>query len=307
MSKVLSKKQIRARRLAQSIAAAIAVLAIIVFYLIMTQSGHWLVDDDEFEHAKWVAILDGQSADLERTDFAANLFANGKVDSVLILGRRCLRNRNNAEFYADEFMQQGAFDSTAVFLAPHDDPSTIGEAYTIIPWLKKHKADTVLLLTSAPATHRVKRIFETLSGETPVYKTVDIHHYQFTADSWYSNRESRKNWLREWLATAASFIDLWPAGELTAGDSAYYKPIVSLKEYEQRKNPVVNLQSLIPKVQEKIKTTLSADTSATDTAKVNTEKLDKEKTEPAKDSVKTDSKKESDKKDSTKKESSAKK
>lgn len=285
MSKPLSKKQIRARRIAQSIAAAIAVLAIIVFYLIMTQSGHWLVDDDEFEHVKWVAVLDGQSADLERIDYAANLVSNDKADSILILGRRCLRNRTNAEFYAEEFMQQGAFDSSAVFLAPHDDASTIGEAYTIIPWLKKHKADTVLLLTSAPATRRVKRIFQTLSGETPVYKTVDIHHYQFNADSWYSNRESRKNWLREWLATAASFIDLWPAGELTAGDSTYYKPIVSLKEYEQRKNPVVNLQSLIPKVQEKLKAPITADTAAVDAEKVNTEK-----TEPAKDSVKTDSK-----------------
>lgn len=292
MSKTLSKKQIRARRLAASIAGAAAVLAIIVFYLIMTQSGHWLVDDDEFEHAKWVAVLDGQSADMERIDFAANLMSNGKVDSVLILGRRCLRNRNNAEFYTEEFMQQGSFDSSAVFLAPHDDASTIGEAYTIIPWLKKHKADTVLLLTSAPATHRVKRIFETLSGETPVYKTVDIHHYQFSADSWYSNRESRKHWLREWLATAASIFDLWPAGELTAGDSTYYKPIVSLKEYEQRKSPVVNLQSLIPKVQEKLKTTVTADTATADTLKVNTEK-----TEPAKDSVKTESKTES-KKDS---------
>lgn len=305
MSKALSKKQIRARRIAQSVAAAVVVFAIIVFYLVMTQSGHWLVDDDEFEHAKWTVVLDGQSADMERIDFAANLMANGKTDSVLILGRRCLRNRTNAEFYADEFMQQGAFDSNAVFLAPHDDASTIGEAYTIIPWLKKHKADTVLLLTSAPATHRVKRIFETLSGETPVYKTVDIHHYQFNADSWYSNRESRKNWLREWLATAASFIDLWPAGELTAGDSTYYKPIVSLREYEQRKNPVVNLQSLIPKVQEKLKAPIIVDTTATDTAKAFTEK-----TEPAKDSVKTETKTDSksdSKKESEKKDSSAKK
>lgn len=252
MSNTLSKKKIRAKRLAVTIAATLIVVLVAVFYLIMTQSGHWLVDDDEFKHATWVAVLDGQSADMERTDFAANLLANGKVDSVLILGRRCLRNRNNAEFYIDDFMRQGAFDSNAVFIAPHDDASTIGEAYTIIPWLKKHKADTVLLLTSAPATHRVKRIFKKLSGDSPVYLTVDIRHYQYTADSWFTNRESRKNWFREWAALAVSYVDLWGTGTLTPADSQFYQRISSLKNYEDQKNPTIDLQSLLPKVEEKM-------------------------------------------------------
>lgn len=266
MSKILSKKQIRFRRIILSFIALLIILAVGFFYLIITESGHWLVDDDDFEHATWVAILDGQSADMERIDYAAELLANGKVDSVLILGRRCLRNRSNAEFYADEFMQQGSFDSNAVFLVPHNDPSTITEAYTIIPWLKKHKADTVLLLTYAPATHRVKRIFEKLSGESPVYKTVDIHHYQYNAETWYTNRESSKNWLREWAALAVSFIDLWSAGTLTAADSTYYKPIVSLREFEAQRNPIIDLQSLLPSVQKKIEETIkdSLNTSTQD-------------------------------------------
>jgi len=247
LGKALSKKQIRARRIAMSIAAFLVVVAIAFFYLVMTESGHWLVDDDQFEHANWVAVLDGQSADLERIDYAADLIASGKVDSIVILGRRCLRNRNNAEFYAEEFMRLGSFDSNAVFLAPHDDASTIGEAFTIIPWFKKHKADTVLLLTSAPASHRVKRIFEKLSGDSPVYLTVDIHHYQYDANSWYTSRESRKSWLREWAALAASYFDLWNSGELTAADSLYYKRIKNLKDYEDQKNPVVDLQSLVAK------------------------------------------------------------
>ncbi|MCQ2103122.1 MAG: YdcF family protein [Fibrobacter sp.] len=262
MPKKLSKKQVRFRRILASAALVIAILAVIFFYLIITQSGHWLVEDDEFEHATWVAVLDGQSADMERIDYAADLLTNGKVDSVLILGRRCLRTRNNSEFYADEFMQQGNFDSNAVFLVSHNDPSTITEAFTLIPWLKKHKADTVLLLTYAPATYRVKRIFEVLSGDSPVYKTVDIHHYQYNADSWYTNRESRKNWLREWAALAISYVDLWGVEPLTVADSTYYKPIVTIKDFEAQKNPVVDLQSLLPTVQKKIEETVS-DTSAT--------------------------------------------
>lgn len=260
------------------VAAAIAT-AVVLFYLVMTESGHWLVSDDDFDHVKWVVILDGQSADLERSDFAANLVLQGKADSVVILGRRVFRDKSNAEFYADDFMQSGNFDSNAVFISSHDDPSTLSEALTVIPWLKKHKADTVLLLTSASATRRVKRIFNVLSGEHPVYLTTDIHHYHYNADSWYADRESSKNWLREWAALAVSYYDLWNVDSITVADSTFYKPIVSVKEFEAQKNPVVDLQSLLPKVKDKIEEAVrdsipenSNDSTLTDSAKADSTK-----------------------------------
>ena len=271
MTKLPTKKQIQKKKIILSIVAAAAVLLVIAFYLIMTQSGHWLIDDDEFEHVKWAVVLDGQSADMERTDLAAELMASGKVDSVLILGRRILRNRSNAELYLEDFMRLGDFDSNAVYIARHDDPSTIGEAYTIIPWLKKRKIDTVLILTGASSTYRVKRIFSKLSGDTPVYLTKDVHHYFYNADSWYTNRESRKEWLRGWAALAVSYIDLFRAGNLTAEDSFYYKPIISAKEYEAEKNPIVDLQSLLPKEPQKIietaVDTVKKDTTVSDSTK----------------------------------------
>lgn len=268
MAKLPTKKEIQKKKIIYSAIAGGVLLLVIAFYLVMTQSGHWLVDDDEFEHVKWAVVLDGQSADMERIDAAADLVASGKVDSVLILGRRILRNRSNAEFYLEDFMRLGSFDSNTVFIARHDDPSTIGEAYTIIPWLKKHNADTVLLITGAAATHRVKRIFNVLSGESPVYLTTDIHHYQYNADSWYSSRESRKEWLRNWLSLAASYFDLMPAGNLTAADSFYYKPIVSAKEFEIEKDAIVDLQALLPKVQEKVEEPAPADTTKADSTAV---------------------------------------
>ena len=273
MTKLPTKKQIQKKKIILSIVAVAAVLLVIAFYLIMTQSGHWLIDDDEFEHVKWAVVLDGQSADMERTDLAAELMASGKVDSVLILGRRILRNRNNAELYLEDFMRLGDFDSNAVYIARHDDPSTIGEAYTIIPWLKKRKIDTVLILTGATSTYRVKRIFSKLSGDTPVYLTKDVHHYFYNADSWYTNRESRKEWLRGWAALAVSYIDLFRAGNLTAEDSFYYKPIISAKEYEAEKNPIVDLQSLLPKEPQKIIET-AVDTVKKDTTVSNSTKKD---------------------------------
>ena len=256
MSKILKSDKSSQKKKNFSIGIALLILLAIaiITYIIFEKSGHWLVQDDNFEHVKWVAILDGQSADLERSDFAANLLNEGQADSVLILGRRVYRDRSNSEYYADDFMKLGAFDSNAVFLVPHNDPSTISEAYSLVPWLKKHNADTVLLLTSAASTYRVKRIFQKLSGNSPVYITKDIHHVTYNPNCWYSNRESRKDWLRGWAALFASYLDLFNTDTLEAVDSSYYKPIKSYAEYKREFRSNVNLQKLLPKIEDKIKT-----------------------------------------------------
>lgn len=213
-------------------------------YVVVEKSGKWLVVNDEFEHATWAVILDGQSANMERNDYVADLKAQGKVDSVLILGRRVYRDKSNVDFYAEDFMRLGKFNPATIFLVRHDDPSTLSEACTIIPWLKKHKADTVLLVTAAPATRRAKRIFETLSGDSPVYVTADIgYKQQYIADAWIFNRESRKSWLREWFALAHSYLDLAGAYPLSESDSTYFSKIRSIAE-EEKDEPVIDLFNL---------------------------------------------------------------
>ena len=111
----------------------IVLLVLALVYIAIEKSGHWLVIDDDFEHATWAVILDGQSANMERNDYVADLLAERKVDSVLILGRRVYRDKSNVDFYAEDFMRLGKFDPATIFLVRHDDPSTLSEACTIIP------------------------------------------------------------------------------------------------------------------------------------------------------------------------------
>ena len=310
MSKgLLNKKKKNYAKLVRKaliIAVSTAILAVIALYIVFTKSGQWLVNDDEFKHVKWVVILDGQSADMERNDFAAELVAQGKADSVLIMGRRVLRDRSNADFYSDDFLRHSSIDSTALFLAPHDDPSTISEAYTIIPWLKNRKADTVLLLTTAAATARVSNIFKTLAGEKPVFLTTDIHHYLYDANTWYVNRESRKNWLREWAALLYSKFELSGLDTLTAADSTYYAPIRSVSE-EKKMEPVVDLQKFLKqansKTQEVIESAAKDTTSKAKKDSVKTESKTEPKKDEAKKDVKKDEPKKDEKKDSKKEES----
>lgn len=220
----------RRRRFHIGVILGVLFLILLLFvYLFIGRSGYWLVDDDSFEHVSWVAILDGQTADMERSDYTLKIMEEGKADSVLILGRRVFRDKNNADYYADDFMRSGNIDSGRVFLFRHNDPSTLEEALSIVPWFKSKNVDTVLLITSAAASNRAKHIFTTLAGEKPVFITVDIQHYLYNSKNWFFERESRKIWLREWFALFNSYYDLWNVDSLVI-DSLKIPDIKSLKE-----------------------------------------------------------------------------
>lgn len=213
MSRILENRelslQMKKRKRKRTLAFLFSALVLLVafFYLIVVKSGAWLVQDDTFTHVSWVVILDGQTADMERSDFAEKLLSENRADSVLVLGRRVFRDKSNADFYAEDLLRTG-LDSSRIFICRHNDPSSIEEALSIIPWLKSRTKSPVLLLTSAPASRRVAHLFNTLSGGSPLFITTDIHHFSYDAKNWTASRESRKLWLRETLALIHSFWDL---------------------------------------------------------------------------------------------------
>ena len=215
----IRKEKRRAKIVTRTRIVVAVVLCILLFYVLVSYSGHWLVRDDSFEHVNWVVVLDGPSGDLERSDYAAKLVREGKADSVLILGRRVFRDKNNADFYAEDMEEVGGVDPSRIYIYRHDDPSTIEEAVSVIPWFKRRAPkDTVLLLTAAPATRRAAFLFNTLSGGHPAFITVDLHDWRYNAKTWIFEREARKNWLREWAAILNAKWDLLGVDTLLVSD-----------------------------------------------------------------------------------------
>lgn len=186
----------------------VVVVLIILGYIGVRFSGKWLVLNQPFEHVDWAVVLDGQSADLERTDYAVDLLLAQKVDSVVVLGRRVFRDRSNADFYWEDMQRQGDVDMGRVLLLRHNDNSSIEEAGSIIPALKLRDADTVLLITRGAASRRVNRIFNHLSGGSPVFITTNLEDPYYNARTWIHHRESRKVWIKEWASYLASFVEL---------------------------------------------------------------------------------------------------
>lgn len=236
------KRRVRAGLVIVSVFLAVG----FIVYLFLSRSGFWLVQDDSFEHVPWVFVLDGQTADLERTRFAGDLLLSGRADSVLIYGRRIFWDKNNADFYAEDLMRSGNIDASRIFLFRHDDPSTIEEAYSSIPWMKERGIDSVLLVTSAAASKRVKQIFETLGGDSITFLTTDIHHYLYNPGNWAFERESRKIWLREWAALLYSKWDLLWAKPAVAVPGRLYPAVPLESAGEVPPAPQVNLDRVLP-------------------------------------------------------------
>jgi len=271
----------RRRRFHIGVILGVLFLILLLFvYLFIGRSGYWLVDDDSFEHVSWVAILDGQTADMERSDYTLKIMEEGKADSVLILGRRVFRDKNNADYYAYDFMRSGNIDSGRVFLFRHNDPSTLEEALSIVPWFKSKNVDTVLLITSAAASNRAKHIFTTLAGEKPVFITVDIQHYLYNSKNWFFERESRKIWLREWFALFNSYYDLWGVDTLEL-DSLKLPEVKSLKE-ERISLPKVESTKWISIKETFLKNHVSDSILKVDSAKTDSTKKDSTKIKSAK-------------------------
>ena len=235
----IRKEKRRAKILTRARIGVVFALLILLFYVLISYSGHWLVRNDEFEHVKWVVVLDGQSGDLERSDFAANLLREGKADSVLVLGRRVFRDKSNADFYAEDLEEVGGVDRNLIYVFRHDDPSTLEEAVSIVPWFKrKSPKDTVLLLTAAPATRRAAMLFNTLSGGHPTFITVDMHDWRYNVNNWFFERESRKNWLREWAAILNAKWDLFGVDTLSVSDRPVRLPEPWKKKNESSVSPL---------------------------------------------------------------------
>lgn len=190
--------------------AAIAAL-VLGLYVLASHSGWWLVRDDSWNHVRYAVVLDGQGPDLERTTYAAGLLLDKKADTLIVLGRRIFRDQNAVDFYIPDLLRQGPVDAERILVLRHDDPSTIEEAYTLIPSLAARNADTVLLITSTAATKRVATIFNTLSQGKPYFITCDIGYFDYRPDTWIHTRESRKTWLREWAALLYAHLELWLA------------------------------------------------------------------------------------------------
>jgi uncharacterized SAM-binding protein YcdF (DUF218 family) len=185
-------------------------VALSVGGMCLWRSGRWLVREDAFFHAEWAAVLAGESRDCERTDAAIRLLQEGRIDTIVLSATRIFKNRYQSEFMVDYALQQGV-PRERIFEFRQDAYSTQEEARLLIRQFRLQNLDTVVILTSSFHTARAGRIFRKLANGFPVVLMASADYPLFDPNAWWSNRESRKIWLDEWIRTLHTAYELWRA------------------------------------------------------------------------------------------------
>jgi uncharacterized SAM-binding protein YcdF (DUF218 family) len=182
------------------------------------KSGRWLVYEDSFEKVGWAIVLAGESRDCERTDAGIRLFQEGRVDTLVLSACRVFKNRYQSEFMIDYVVGQGVPRGN-LFEFRQDAYSTLEEARLLIRQFRLQKLDTVLIITSNYHTARTRRIFRKLAQGYPQVLVYPAEYHTYDPAAWWSNRESRKYWMNEWLKTIYTWVELFRApAELGSAD-----------------------------------------------------------------------------------------
>jgi uncharacterized SAM-binding protein YcdF (DUF218 family) len=184
------------------------------------KSGDFLVrPDPPVEHVRWAAILAGEGRDMERSEAAANLFQEGRFDSLILSGPRIFKTHHESEF-SEEFLLSKGIPRNRLFQLPNESTSTREEADFLIRQARLLGVDTLLIITSNFHTARAKRIYRKLAGGYPVVRVYASETSYFDPKAWWASRLARETWLIEWIKTANSAWEAW-----------HQKPLVGAAEF----------------------------------------------------------------------------
>ncbi len=186
----------------------IALITLLLLFLLigilLWKSGNALVHNDAFEHRAWAVVLAGESRNCERSEASVKLFLEGRIDSLILSATPIYKTHYGSEYIREEMIKAG-YSRNKLFEFHQDAYSTFEEATLILRQARLMQIDTLLVITSNFHSARSAMIFKKLANGNPVIQLYGAEFSSYEPNAWWSDRNSRKTWLEEWLR----FIYAW--------------------------------------------------------------------------------------------------
>ena len=182
------------RRVGTPLAVA-AVGLLLVGVTAFPAAGRFLIAEDDFAHADTALVLSGGPT--PRALAARDLYRAGRVDRVLIipdppgpadeeLVKLGLKDPNATQISERILMASGVPKSQIAFL-PHPVDGTIREAQAVREYLHGRVPESLVVITSKPASRRARFIFRRMLGNRSVRILSYPGRYDaFQADRWWT-------------------------------------------------------------------------------------------------------------------------
>lgn len=132
---------------------------------------------------------------------AAEMVREGFVPRVLVSGPEAIYGVYESDLAIAFAVKRGL---PAEWFVPlrHAALSTDEEARLVVPGIRKMGVRRLLVVTSDYHTARSRRVFRDVAPDLEVHMIAAPDRY-YRPDAWWSNRQSRKTFLMEWIKTVA--------------------------------------------------------------------------------------------------------
>ena len=183
------------------------VLAIAVFWIFL-RLGTWLVVQDPLAPAEVIVVLSGHMP--YRAMEAARLYGKKAAPQVWVTqpvspAEQLAKMRIpfvGEDFYSQRVLMALNVPALAIRILPDPAANTAQEIEEIGRMAREANIRTVVIVTSAPHTRRVRAIWKRLVGDSPRLIVRHPIDDSFNAQRWWRNTQDALDVVREWLGLA---------------------------------------------------------------------------------------------------------
>lgn len=185
--------------------AAVLLLAAIFHNPVFGAMGAYLVHADPPQKADVALVLGGDSWG-HRILTAGQMVRDGYVPKVMVSGPDGLYDNHECDLAIPYAVRHG-YPEAYFIHAEHSARSTVAEARTLIPVLRKAGYKKIAIVTSNYHTRRAGNIFRALAPDL-TFVMIAAPDEHFTPDGWWRDRESQKTFLNETEKTFATWLGI---------------------------------------------------------------------------------------------------
>lgn len=186
----------------------VLVLVLVLYPLYLPRLGWVVIVNDKIQKADAIFVPAGDSRHGDRTNKAIALYKKGIANTLILSGDDIAWRTNSATIMERQAVYNG-IPKKNIIKVEHNADSTLGESRIVYKVLKKHKFNSVVLVTSNYHSRRAKRLVSKGFGkeiDLMVYPVIDNQYYA-DPDNWWKSRRQAKTLVQELLKTAWSYLE----------------------------------------------------------------------------------------------------
>lgn len=198
-----SAKRIRTPR--RAVIACLVLAIVVAGVFVFRGLGRWLIREDPLAHADAIVVLSGSmpyraegASDIYRQGYAPEIWITRPASSARALTAMGIHFIGDEEYNREVLLHDGV-PPAAIHILPDEIVDTQQEVEEISGEMRDERKSTVIVVTSAEHTRRVRALWRRLAGPNQKAIVRAASEDPFDRDHWWRNTRDAYSVVRELL------------------------------------------------------------------------------------------------------------